>query len=192
MDAIKGDWGGAPYEDTMKAVDTALTWPYIDQTRIGAAGASYGGYMANWIEGHTDRFRAIVSHDGLFDILVMFYSSDFVGGIDTEFKGAPWLDQKPLIDVAPATFAKNFKTPMLIIHGEKDYRVNTSQGYAMFQTLQAMHIPSKFLDFEQENHFVLKPADNIFWYHNVLDWLDHWMKPDRAEWEKMLKSEAPH
>jgi dipeptidyl aminopeptidase/acylaminoacyl peptidase len=191
MDAIKGDWGGAPYEDTMKAVDTALTWPYIDRTRIGAAGASYGGYMANWVEGHSDRFRAIVSHDGLYDILVMFYSSDFIGGIETEFKGAPWLDQKPLIDVAPATFAKNFKTPMLIIHGEKDYRVEIAQGYAMFQTLQAMHVPSKFLDFENENHFVLKPADNIFWYHQVLEWLDHWMKPDTGEWEKMLKEEAP-
>jgi Dipeptidyl aminopeptidases/acylaminoacyl-peptidases len=191
MDAIKGDWGGAPYEDTMKAVDTALTWPYVDGTRLGAAGASYGGYMANWVEGHTDRFRTIVSHDGLYDMLTMWYSSDLIGGTEEELNGAPWKNQQVLIDQAPATFAKNFKTPMLIVHGERDYRVEPAQGYAMFQVLQAMHIPSKFLDFVEENHWVLKPADNIFWYHNVLEWLDHWMKPDKAEWEKMLKSEAP-
>jgi dipeptidyl aminopeptidase/acylaminoacyl peptidase len=190
MDAIKGDWGGAPYEDQMKAVDVALGWSYVDSTRLGAAGASYGGYMANWVEGHTDRFRAIVSHDGLFDVLAMFYSSDFVGGIGPEFKGTPWKNQQPLIDEAPVTFAKNFKTPMLVIHGERDYRVDPSQGYAMFQVLQAMHVPSKLLVFQEENHWVLKPADNIFWYHNVLDWLDQWIKPDRTAWQSMLKTEA--
>ncbi len=190
MDAIKGQWGGAPYEDQMKAVDTALTWPYIDTTRVAAAGASYGGYMANWVEGHTDRFRTIVCHDGLYDILTMFYSSDFVGGIQQEFKGSPWQNQQALIDQAPSTFAKNFKTPMLIIHGEHDYRVDPSEGYAMFQVLQAMHIPSKLLVFEEENHWVLKPADNIFWYHNVLDWLDQWVKPDRAAYEKQLQANS--
>ncbi len=191
MDAIKGDWGGAPYQDQMKAVDVALSWSYVDSTRLGAAGASYGGYMANWVAGHTDRFRAIVSHDGLFDILTMFYSSDLVGGIGPEFKGTPWENQQALIDVAPATFAKNFKTPMLVIHGERDYRVDPSQGYAMFQVLQAMHVPSKLLVFPEENHWVRKPADNIFWYHNVLDWLDHWVRPDRSAWQSMLKAEAP-
>jgi dipeptidyl aminopeptidase/acylaminoacyl peptidase len=191
MDAIKGQWGGAPYEDQMKAVDTALSWPYVDSTRVAAAGASYGGYMANWMEGHTDRFRAIVSHDGLYDILTMFYSSDLVGGIQQEFKGTPWKNQQALIDQAPATYASNFKTPMLIIHGEHDYRVDPSEGYAMFQVLQAMHIPSKLLVFEEENHWVLKPADSIFWYHNVLDWLNEWVQPDRAEYEKHVQASAP-
>ncbi|MGB6804185.1 MAG: S9 family peptidase, partial [Candidatus Sulfotelmatobacter sp.] len=188
MDAIKGQWGGAPYEDQMKAVDTALTWPYVDTTRIAAAGGSYGGYMANWVEGHTDRFRTLVCHDGLFDIITMFYSSDLAGGVQPEFKGSPWGNQQPLIDQAPSTFAKNFKTPMLIIHGEHDYRVDPSEGYAMFQVLQAMHIPSKLLLFEDENHWVLKPADDIFWYHSVLDWLDEWVKPDRASYEKNLQA----
>jgi dipeptidyl aminopeptidase/acylaminoacyl peptidase len=191
MDAIKGDWGGAPYQDQMKAVDVALGWPYVDSIRLGAAGASYGGYMANWVEGHTDRFRAIVSHDGLFDILTMFSSSDLVGGIGPEFKGTPWENQQALIDAAPASAAKNFKTPMLVIHGERDYRVDPSQGYAMFQVLQAMHVPSKLLVFKEENHWVLKPADNIFWYHNVLHWLDHWIKPDRSAWQSLVKAEAP-
>jgi dipeptidyl aminopeptidase/acylaminoacyl peptidase len=196
LDAVKGDWGGAPYQDQMNAVDVALTWPYVDTTRLAAAGPSYGGYMANWVEGHTDRFRAMVSHEGLFDILTMWYSSDFVGGIEagdieSELKAAPWHNQRALIDIAPVTFAKNFKTPMLIIHGERDYRIDPSQGYAMFQLLQAMHVPSKLLVFKEENHWVLKPADNIFWYHAVLDWLGHWSQPDRTAWKAMLKAEAP-
>jgi dipeptidyl aminopeptidase/acylaminoacyl peptidase len=188
MDSIKGQWGGAPYEDQMKAVDTALTWPYVDPTRIAAAGASYGGYMANWVEGHTDRFRAIVSHDGLYDITTMFYSSDFVGGIMQEFKGTPWENPQALIAQAPVTYAKNFKTPMLIVHGAEDYRVDQGQGFAMFQVLQAMHVPSKLLYFEEENHWVLKPADSILWYHTVFDWLDQWVKPDRAEYQKRLQA----
>ncbi len=187
MDSIKGQWGGAPYEDQMKAVDTALSWPYVDTTRIAAAGASYGGYMANWVEGHTDRFRAIVSHDGLYDLSTMLYSSDLVGGTMQEFKGTPWENPQALIEQAPATYAKNFKTPMLIVHGGHDYRVPQSQGFAMFQVLQAEHVPSKLLYFEDENHWVLKPADDILWYHTVLDWLDQWVKPDRAEYEKRLK-----
>lgn len=186
MDSIKGQWGGAPYEDQMKAVDAALTWPYVDTTRVAAAGASYGGYMANWMEGHTDRFRTIVSHDGLYDLMTMIYSSDFVGGTQQEFKGTPWQNPQALISQAPVTYAANFKTPMLIVHGGNDYRVPQSQGFAMFQLLQAEHVPSKLLFFEQENHWVLKPGDNILWYHTVLDWLDQWVKPDRADYEKLL------
>jgi dipeptidyl aminopeptidase/acylaminoacyl peptidase len=144
--------------------------------------------MANWVEGHTDRFRAIVSHDGLFDIIAMSYSTDFVGGIQQEFKGSLFENQPALIDQAPATYASSFKTPMLIIHGGNDYRVDPSQGFAMFQALQARQVPSKLLFFEQENHWVLKPADNILWYHTVFDWLDEWVKPDRAEYEKRLQA----
>jgi dipeptidyl aminopeptidase/acylaminoacyl peptidase len=187
MDAIKGQWGGAPYEDQMKAVDTALTWSYVDKTRVAAAGASYGGYMANWVEGHTDRFRALVSHDGLYDLLTALYSSDFVGGADKEFKGTPWENQQALIDQAPVTYAKGFRTPMLVVHGEKDYRVDPSQGLALFQVLQAMRVPSKLLYFPDENHWVRKPAHSVLWYHTVFDWLDEWVKPDRAEYERKLK-----
>jgi dipeptidyl aminopeptidase/acylaminoacyl peptidase len=188
MDAIKGQWGGAPYEDQMSAVDTALTWSYVDPTRLAAAGASYGGYMANWMEGHTNRFRTIVSHDGLYDLVTSLYSADFPVGFPQEFKGTAWENQEALLSQAPSTFAKNFKTPMLIIHGEHDYRVDLSQGLAMFQVLQAKHVPSKLLVFEEENHWVLKPGDSIFWYHNVLDWLNEWVKPDRADYEKQLQA----
>jgi dipeptidyl aminopeptidase/acylaminoacyl peptidase len=190
MDAIKGQWGGAPYEDQMKAVDTALTWSYVDPTRLAAAGASYGGYMANWMEGHTDRFRTIVSHDGLYDLVSSLYSSDFLVGSSKEFNGTAWENQEALLSQAPATFAKNFKTPMLVIHGEHDYRVDLSNGLAMFQVLQARHVPSKLIVFEDENHWVLKPGDSIFWYHNVLDWLNEWTKPDRAAYEKQLQASS--
>jgi dipeptidyl aminopeptidase/acylaminoacyl peptidase len=186
MDAIKGQWGGAPYEDQMKAVDVALTWPYVDTTRIAAAGASYGGYMANWVEGHTDRFRTIVSHDGLYDLLAGIYTSDFVGGTLQEFKGTPWQNQQALIEQAPISYARNFRTPMLIIHGANDYRDDLGQGLAMFQVLQAKHVPSKLLYFESENHWVLKPADSVLWYHTVLDWIDQWVKPDRAEYQRQI------
>jgi dipeptidyl aminopeptidase/acylaminoacyl peptidase len=193
-DSIKGQWGGAPYEDQMKAVDVALTWPYVDQTRLAAAGASYGGYMANWLEGHTTRFRTIVNHDGLYDLVGMMYSTDIVGWSWSEQKGRVWDNQQALIDQAPSTYAKNFVTPMLIVHGERDYRVDLSQGIATFQALQEKGVPSKLLLFQEENHWVLKPADSILWYHTVLEWLDEWVKPDRAQYDARMRrgTAAPH
>jgi dipeptidyl aminopeptidase/acylaminoacyl peptidase len=191
MHSIQGRWGGPPYEDLMKAVDVASTWSFTDSTRLAAAGASYGGYMANWVEGHTDRFRTIVSHAGVFELLGSLYCSDLVGDWEKELKGVPWGNQQILIDNSPSTFARNFKTPMLVIHGERDYRVDPSNALAMFQVLQAMRVPSKLVSFEDENHWVLKPANSIFWYRTVLEWLDHWIKPDLSEYLEMLKSEAP-
>jgi dipeptidyl aminopeptidase/acylaminoacyl peptidase len=190
MDAIQGQWGGAPYEDQMKAVDLAMTWPYVDATRLSAAGASYGGYMANWVEGHTSRFRSIVSHDGLFDTLTALYASDFVGGTQSEFHGTAWNDPDALVRQSPGYYARNFRTPMLVIHGLRDYRVELGSGLAMFQVLQAMHVPSKLIIFNTENHWVLKPADSIFWYHSVLGWLNYWSAPDQAKYQAMLKGEA--
>ncbi len=187
QDAIKGQWGSAPYEDQMKAVDTALTWPFVDATRLAAAGASYGGYMANWLEGHTERFRTIVSHAGIYDLFTSLYASDLIGGLETELRGTPWENPRALIEQAPVTYAKNFKTPMLVVHGGLDYRVELAQGLAMFQILQAMHVPSKLLYFPNENHWVLKPADSVLWYHTVLDWLNQWVSPDKEEYRKMLQ-----
>src|SRR5262249_16467150 len=176
----------------MKAVDVALTWPYVDSTRLAAAGASYGGYMANWLEGHTDRFRAIVSHDGLYDLTTMLYSGDFVGGTMQEFKGTPWENPQALIDQAPVTYAANFKSPMLIIHGGKDYRVDPSQGLAMFQVLQAKHVPSNFLFLEEENYWVLKRAESILVHHKVVYWPDQGVKPHRAKYKKQLQEVSAH
>ena len=111
---------------------------------------------------------------------------DFVGGTLQEFKGTPWQNPQALIEQAPVTYAGNFRTPMLIIHGGNDYRVDPSQGLSMFQVLQAKHVPSKLLYFEAENHWVLKPADSVLWYHTVLGWIDQWVKPDRAEFQRQL------
>jgi dipeptidyl aminopeptidase/acylaminoacyl peptidase len=122
----------------------------------------------------------------LYDLLAAFYSSDFVGGTLQELKGTPWQNQQALIEQAPVTYARNFRTPMLIIHGGNDYRVDPSQGLSMFQVLQAKHVPSKLLYFETENHWVLKPADSVLWYHTVLDWIEQWVKPDRAEFNRQL------
>jgi dipeptidyl aminopeptidase/acylaminoacyl peptidase len=109
-----------------------------------------------------------------------------VGGTLQEFKGTPWQNPQALIEQAPITYARNFRTPMLIIHGANDYRDDLSQSLAMFQVLQAKHVPSKLLYFESENHWVLKPADSVLWYHTVLDWIDQWVKPDRAEYQRQI------
>lgn len=188
MDSIKGRWNTAPYEDQMKAVDVALTWPYVDRTRVSAAGASYGGYMANWVAGQTDRFRSLVSHAGLLDVLGFTYTTDLVGWMKNETKTTIWDNLQPLIDQSPMTYAKNFKTPMLVIHGEKDFRVDPSQGFAMFQILQARGVPSEFISFPDENHWILKPANSILWYNAVLDWIDRWSSPDQKEYEKILRA----
>ena|ERR1700744_5280883 len=111
---------------------------------------------------------------------------DLVGGTLQEFKGTAWQNPQALISQAPVTHARNFRTPMLIVHGNDNYRVDPSQGLAMFQLLQAMHVPSEPLYFEAENHWVLKPADSVLWYHTVLEWLDQWVKPDKADYRRML------
>ncbi len=174
-DQLRGQWGGSAYEDLMLAVDEALKWPYTDANRLAAAGASYGGYMANWIAGHSDRFRCIVSHDGLYNLVTSIYTSDYVSGAMEELGGTPWENIEVLHYYSPSTYACNFKTPMLIIHGQLDYRVDLSDGLAMFQVLKARKIPAKLLYFPDENHWVLKPCNSIEWYRHVLSFLREWM-----------------
>jgi dipeptidyl aminopeptidase/acylaminoacyl peptidase len=120
------------------------------------------------------------------DMLTSVYSGDLVGRFRSELNGTPWQNPDALVAQSPAYYAKNFKTPMLIIHGANDYRVDLSNGLAMFQLLQAMNVPSKLIIFTQENHFTTNPADSIFWYHSVLDWLDLWSKPDSTTYQQML------
>lgn len=174
-DQLRGQWGGSAYEDLMLAVDEALKWPYTDAGRLAAAGASYGGYMANWIAGHSDRFRCIVSHDGLYNLVTSIYTSDYVSGAMEELGGTPWENIEVLHHYSPSTYACNFKTPMLIVHGQLDYRVDLSDGLAMFQVLKARKIPARLLYFPDENHWVLKPCNSIEWYKQVLGFLREWM-----------------
>jgi len=172
---IFGNWGSYPFIDIMNATDFLLekfTW--IDRTKLSACGASYGGYMINWILGNTDRFNSLVCHDGLFDTLSSYYSTDELFFPEWEFKGTPW-DNPKLYDMwNPSNLVANWKTPTLVIHGGRDYRVDLSQGLGTFTALQRLGIPSEFLYFPQENHFVSNPMNSIKWYNTVLDWLDKW------------------
>lgn len=175
-DSIRGNWGEIVFEDLMRAVDEAAKLPFVDAERMAAAGGSYGGYMANWVAGHTDRFRCIVSHSGLFDLVSSFYAADFVGGAMEELGGTPWEKIEQMHRSSPSSYASNFKTPMLVSHGQQDFRVDISDSYALFQVLKAKGVPAKFLYFPNENHWILKPAHSVSWYKEVLAWLDRWVK----------------
>jgi dipeptidyl aminopeptidase/acylaminoacyl peptidase len=176
---ISGDWGGAVYEDLMKGVDHVVKLGYVDPNRIGAAGGSYGGYMVNWILGHTDRFKALVSHAGVYNLTSM-YATEELWFADWEFKGTPWDNPELYTKWSPHLSAKNFKTPTLVVHGELDYRVPVGEGLQLFSTLQRKGVPSKLLYFPDEGHWVLKPQNSELWYKTVLDWLDQWLKPNSS------------
>jgi dipeptidyl aminopeptidase/acylaminoacyl peptidase len=176
IDAINGDWGGAPYEDLMKGLDYAeQTYPFIDKNRECALGASYGGYMINWILGHTDRFKCLVSHDGMFNAESAWGTTEELWFNDWEFKGTPYDNRELYRKWSPHEYAKNFKTPTLVIHGQHDYRLDVSQGFDLFTTLQMEGIPSKMLYFPDEGHWVLKPQNSQLWYKTVNDWVDQWI-----------------
>jgi len=175
IDAINGDWGGAPFEDLMKGLDYAeKTYPFIDKDRECALGASYGGYMANWVLGHTDRFKCIVSHDGMFNTFSAWGTTEELWFNNWEFGGTPYTNHDVYNKWSPRNSAKNFKTPTLVIHGQLDYRLDVSEGFQLFTTLQTMGVPSKMLYFPDEGHWVLKPQNSQLWYRTVNDWVDRW------------------
>ncbi len=176
IDEINGDWGGKPYDDIMAVVDSVAALKYVDPDRMAAAGASYGGYMIDWILGHTTRFKALVSHDGVFDLRSMAASTEELWFPQWEFKGMPWDNPEMYARWSPSYFVKDFKTPTLVIHGEEDYRVPLDQGLQLFTALQVQKVPSKLLEFPGEGHWVLKPQDSVLWYHTVLDWIGEWLK----------------
>ena len=177
IDSINGDWGGAPFEDLMKGLDYAeKTYPFIDKHRECALGASYGGYMINWILGHTDRFKCLVSHDGMFNAESAWGTTEELWFNNWEFKGTPYDNRAAYEKWSPHQYAKNFKTPTLVIHGQRDYRLDVSEGFQLFTTLQMEGVPSKMLYFPDEGHWVLKPQNSRLWYKTVNDWVDLWTK----------------
>jgi dipeptidyl aminopeptidase/acylaminoacyl peptidase len=176
VDDINGDWGGRAYEDVMKGTDYAEALPYVDKGRTAAAGASYGGYLVAWIAGHTDRFKALVDHDGLFDLASMYGSTEELWFTDWEFKGPYWENPEMYERWSPSRFVQNIKTPTLVIHGELDYRVPLEQGLGLYTALQRRGVPSRLVVFPDENHWVLKPLNSIRWYKEVIEWLDRWVK----------------
>ena len=177
-DQISGDWGGKAYTDLMAALDHALaTYPFIDDTRVAAAGASYGGYMINWINGHTDRFRALIVHDGLFDIPSMYGATEELWFPEWEFGGQPWTNPEGFERWNPANAAASMKTPTLVIHGGQDFRVPLGQGLATFTTLRRQNVPARFLYFPDEGHWVLKPQNAFVWWDEMLGWLSRYLGP---------------
>jgi dipeptidyl aminopeptidase/acylaminoacyl peptidase len=177
IDAINGDWGGAPFEDVMKGLDYAeKTYPFIDKDRECALGASYGGYMANWILGHTDRFKCIVSHDGMFNTESAWGTTEELWFNEWEFKGTPWTNRELYRKWSPHLSATSFKTPTLVVHGQLDYRLDVSEGLQLFTTLQRLGVPSKMLYFPDEGHWVLKPQNSQLWNKTVNEWVDRWTK----------------
>jgi dipeptidyl aminopeptidase/acylaminoacyl peptidase len=176
IDAINGDWGGAPFEDLMKGLDYAEQhYAFIDKDRECALGASYGGYMANWILGHTNRFKCIVTHDGMFNTESAWGDTEELWFNEWEFKGTPYTNRELYRKWSPHLFATNFKTPTLVIHSQLDYRLDVSQGFDLFTTLQRQGVPSKMLYFPDEGHWVLKPQNSQLWYKTVNDWVDQWV-----------------
>jgi dipeptidyl aminopeptidase/acylaminoacyl peptidase len=177
VDGVNGDWGGKPYNDLMLGLDYAEQhYPFIDKTRECALGASYGGYAAYWLEGHSTRFKCIVSHDGMFNTVSAFGTTEELWFPTWEFKGTPWSNPQGYNKWSPHLAAPNFKTPILIVHGQLDYRLDVSEGFQAFTTMQFLKVPSKMLYFPDEGHWVLKPQNSQLWYKTVNDWVDQWTK----------------
>lgn len=176
-DSITGDWGGKPYEDIMKGLDYLLSqYDFINKDRLGAAGASYGGYMIDWIEGHTDKFHCLISHAGVYDLRSMHGATEELWFPEWEFRGTPWSNKKMYEKWSPSAFVDKFKTPCLVIHGQYDFRVPVTQGFQFFTALQRMKVPSKMLYFPDESHFVQKPQNAELWWKTVHEWLSKYLK----------------
>lgn len=179
-DSINRDWGGKPLEDLQLGLAAALKQdPQIDGNRACAMGASYGGYMMNWIAGKwPDRFDCLVQHDGLFDVRSFYYTTEELWFPKWDFGGS-YADNKQLYERwNPVNHVENWKTPMLVVTGEKDFRVPYTQGLAAFTVLQEREITSQLLVFPEENHWVLDPKNSLQWHNTVFAWLDRWLKPD--------------
>jgi dipeptidyl aminopeptidase/acylaminoacyl peptidase len=173
-ESILGNHGDKPFEDVMKGTDWLVSQGYIDETKMAAAGGSYGGYLVDWILGHTDRFAALVSHAGVYDLMGQFASDDTYGR-PNNYGGAPWTDPERLARQSPSYYAKSFKTPTLLLHGERDFRVPVTQGINLFGVLQGKGVPSRIVIFPEENHWVLKPQAALLWWKEVFGWLDRYL-----------------
>ncbi len=181
VDEISGDWGGKAYTDIMNGVAEVTKKPFIDKTRIGAAGASYGGYMVDWLLGHNNdprfKFKAFVSHAGVYNLESMATATEELWFVNWEFKGFPWQNRAQYERWSPNRFAANFATPTLVTAGELDYRVPYDQSLQLYTTLQLKGVDSKLIMFPDEGHWILKPQNSEFWYNNVNDWFKKYLKP---------------
>ncbi len=175
IEEITQDWGGLAYQDLMAVTDHMAFLPYVDEDRMVAAGGSYGGYMVDWMLGHTNRFRAFVTHAGVFDLPSMARETEELWFVKWEFGGMPWENPDLYAKWSPSNFVENFQTPTLVIHGEQDYRVPFGQGLQLFTALQEHDVPSRLLVFPDEGHWIQKPQNALLWYSQFLSWLDEWV-----------------
>jgi dipeptidyl aminopeptidase/acylaminoacyl peptidase len=181
VNEISADWGGKVFIDLKNGVtDVLRRYSFIDRSRLGAAGASYGGYMVDWILGHNNdprfRFKALVSHAGVYNLTSMYGATEELWFPEWEFKGTPWTNRETYDKWSPHNFAKTFKTPMLVIHGELDYRVPIGEGFQLFAYLQRLGVPSKMLYFPDEGHWISKPANSQLWYRTFFEWLGKYLQ----------------
>ncbi|HEX4543710.1 MAG TPA: S9 family peptidase, partial [Candidatus Acidoferrum sp.] len=178
-DEITNDWGGKAYVDEMNGIDFVLKkYPHIDGSRMAAAGGSYGGYLADWLATHTGRFKAIISHAGVYDKVSMFATEE-LWFEEHDMQGTPWTNPESYKKWSPSTYVGKlgeFKTPTLVVAGERDYRVPYTQSLEFFNALQRQGVPSKLVVFPDEGHWVLKPQNSQFWYKTFLDWLALYVK----------------
>ncbi|HYT95078.1 MAG TPA: S9 family peptidase [Gemmataceae bacterium] len=173
-DSITGDMATRPTIDVMKGTDYMLREPYIDSKRIAAMGASYGGYMMAWLNGQTDRFQAMVCHAGVYNWHGMM-ASDIVRGRERRLGAFPWEDHAKVDKQSPHRYSANFKTPTLVLHGEKDYRVPVTQGLEYYNTLRLKGVPARLVYFPDENHWILKPQNARLWHREVFAWLEKYI-----------------
>jgi dipeptidyl aminopeptidase/acylaminoacyl peptidase len=180
--SISRHWGDYPFDDLMKGADYVASLPYVDSTRMSALGASYGGYMIYWMAGHTNRFRTLVAHDGIYNNVSMAGSTEELWFPLHEFGGSQFSQaaRATMEKWSPANYISNWVTPMLIVHSQQDFRVDPSEGMQAFTALRLRGIPGKFLYFPDEGHWVLKPRNRRLWWGTVLDWMDQYLKAPEA------------
>ena len=174
---IRDNWGGTPFDDIMAVVDHVAALPYADANRMVAAGGSYGGYMIDWMLGHTQRFKALISHAGVYDLRSEFGATEELWFPIWEFNGTPWDNPESYAKWSPSYFVKDFHTPTLVMHGEQDFRVPYTQGLQLYTALQMQKVPSKLVIFPDEGHWILKPQNTVLWYNTFLEWLLEWTRP---------------
>jgi dipeptidyl aminopeptidase/acylaminoacyl peptidase len=179
-DDISGDWGGQAMDDYLSAIDDAATEPYVDADKLGAVGASFGGYSVYWLAGnHNNRFKTFISHCGLFNLESWYGTTEEMFFANWDIGGPYWdtTYAEDYLKNSPHKYVQNWNTPMLVIHGENDFRVPVSEGMQAFQAAQLRGIPSKFLYFPDEGHWVLKPQNGLLWHREFFGWLGEWLKP---------------
>jgi len=174
VDSITGDMGTRPMIDVMKGTDYMEALPYIDKKRTAAFGASYGGFMMAWLNGHTDRFQALVCHAGVYNWHSMM-ASDYARNMERPLGAMPWGDLLIIDKQSPQRFAKNFKTPTLVTHGERDFRVPVTQGLEYYNTLRIKGVPTRLVYFPDEDHSILKPQNSVLWHREVFGWLERYI-----------------